>query len=208
MKNRDIKKLIFSSSATVYGNSKSPLSLESTVGQGITNPYGKTKYFIEEILSDYVVSNNEMEIISLRYFNPIGCLSGLQENPKNQPNNIVPVILKTVRENGVFKIFGSDYPTSDGTAIRDYIHVVDLANCHCQAFDKFEKGFQVFNVGTGKGTSVLELINLFEKNGMKVNYSIVDRRPGDLAEVYCIPDSSFIIKRSVEDAVRDIINNF
>jgi UDP-glucose 4-epimerase len=207
MKQKSIKKLVFSSSATVYGNSEPPLSLDSKVGQGITNPYGKTKYFIEEILRDYTISNNDMEIISLRYFNPIGCLSGLQENPKNRPNNIVPVILKALRENGELKIFGNDYPTHDGTAIRDYIHVVDLANCHCQAFDKFQKGFQVFNVGTGKGTSVMELVNLFEKNGMKVKYSIVGRRPGDLAEVYCIPDS-FIIKRNVEDAVKDIINNF
>lgn len=207
MKNKGIKKLVFSSSATVYGNASPPLSLESIVGQGITNPYGKTKYFIEEILRDYSISNPEMEIISLRYFNPVGCLPGLQENPKNRPNNIVPVILKALRENGELKIFGDDYPTPDGTAIRDYIHVVDLANCHCQAFDKFKKGFQVFNVGTGKGTSVMELVNLFEKNGMKVNYSIVGRRPGDLPEVYCIPDD-FIIRRTVDDAVRDIINNF
>jgi UDP-glucose 4-epimerase len=208
MKQKGIKKLVFSSSATVYGNSESPLSLKSSIGNGITNPYGKTKYFIEEILRDYSISNTDMEIISLRYFNPIGCLSGLQENPKNRPNNIVPVILKALRENGELKIFGNDYPTPDGTAIRDYIHVIDLANCHCQAFNKFEKGFQVFNVGTGKGTSVMELVKLFEKNGMKVNYSIAPRRSGDLAEVYCIPDDSFIIKRSVEDAVRDIINNF
>lgn len=207
IKRKGIKNLIFSSSATVYGNSSPPLSLDSNVGQGITNPYGKTKYFIEEILRDYSISNPEMEIISLRYFNPVGCLPGLQENPKNRPNNIVPVILKALRENGELKIFGDDYPTPDGTAIRDYIHVVDLANCHCQAFDKFKKGFQVFNVGTGKGTSVMELVNLFEKNGMKVKYSIVGRRPGDLAEVYCIPDN-FIIRRSVDDAVRDIINSF
>jgi UDP-glucose 4-epimerase len=207
MKQKGIKKLVFSSSATVYGNSEPPLSLESKVGQGITNPYGKTKYFIEEILRDYSISESDMEIICLRYFNPIGCLGKLQENPKNRPNNIVPVILKAIRDKGTLKIFGDDYPTPDGTAIRDYIHVIDLANCHCQAFDKFKKGFQVLNVGTGKGTSVMELVKLFEKNGIKINYEIVGRRPGDLAEVYCIPDD-FIIKRTVDDAVRDIINSF
>lgn len=207
MKKKNVKKLVFSSSATVYGNSESPLSLHSIVGHGITNPYGKTKYFIEEILKDYSISCQDMEIISLRYFNPIGCLPGLQENPKNTPNNIIPVILKNIREKTKLKIFGNDYPTTDGTAIRDYIHVVDLANCHCQAFDKFKKGFQVFNIGTGKGTSVMELVNLFNKFGMKVDYEIVGRRPGDLAEVFCIPDD-FIIKKTVEDAVKDIINNF
>ena len=206
MERKNINKLIFSSSATVYGNAEIPITTRSITGSGIANPYGKTKYFIEEILRDYCVSRKQMQTICLRYFNPIGNLPFLTENPKSKPNNIVPVILRAIKENAVLKVFGNDYKTRDGTAVRDYIHVVDLANCHCQSLDKFKEGFQSFNVGTGKGTSVMELIELFDKNGVSVKYEIVDRRQGDLPEVYCIPDD-FKTTKTVEDAVKDVINS-
>ena len=204
MKEFHCNQLIFSSSATVYGSSKSPLYENSQIGLGITNPYGQTKYMMEQILNDYSKSNKDVNITILRYFNPVGAHpSGLiGENPNNIPSNLMPFILKvSIQNNSNFffdnvykqlKIFGNNYQTIDKTCIRDYIHVVDLANGHISALDNDKKGYHVYNLGTGKGTTVLELIQLFEKtNNVKIPYKFVDRREGDLEEVYCSSDKAF-----------------
>jgi len=204
MKEFHCNQLIFSSSATVYGRSKSPLYENSQIGIGITNPYGQTKYMMEQILNDYSKSNKDVNITILRYFNPVGAHpSGLiGENPNNIPSNLMPFILKvSIQNNSNFffdnvykqlKIFGNNYQTIDKTCIRDYIHVVDLANGHISALDNDKKGYHVYNLGTGKGTTVLELIQLFEKtNNVKIPYKFVDRREGDLEEVYCSSDKAF-----------------
>ena len=195
--------LIFSSSATVYGNTKPPYSETSTVGIGISNPYGKTKYIIEQILTD--IGSSNWNIISLRYFNPIGAhKSGLiGEDPCSIPNNLMPFVLKVAIKNNTnkklndiyktIKIFGNDFDTIDGTGVRDYIHVCDLANGHIKALDRINKlqGYNVFNLGTGHGSSVLQVIDTFKKvNKIKLPYDIVDRRKGDLAVSYCITEKS------------------
>ena len=182
MEQNHCHKLIFSSSATVYGTSSSPLYENSQVGIGITTPYGQTKYMTEQILSDYTKQPNKtIQIIALRYFNPIGAhKSGLiGENPNGVPNNIMPYILKVSLQNNTaifidkiyseLKIFGNNYQTKDKTCIRDYIHVVDLANAHIKAIENLKEGYHVYNIGTGKGTSVLELVRTFEKvNNVKI----------------------------------------
>ena len=185
MKIVNCQKMIFSSSATVYGNTKSPLSEDSTSGIGITNPYGKTKYMIEEILKDYVISNQNFSVICLRYFNPIGAHeSGLiGENPKSIPNNLMPYIQQVISgKRKYLAIFGNDYNTKDGTGIRDYIHVTDLALGHLCALKKIinEKNmFSVYNLGTGKGYSVLEVLKEVENvSNKKIPYRIEDRRKG------------------------------
>jgi UDP-glucose 4-epimerase len=195
--------LIFSSSATVYGNSKSPLNENSQIGIGITNPYGQTKYMMEKILEDYAISNKKSNIIILRYFNPVGAHpSGIiGENPNNIPSNLMPFILKVSIQNNsnIFfdevyeelNIYGNNYQTKDKTCIRDYIHVVDLAKGHISALNHNKEGYYIYNLGTGKGTTVLELIQLFEKtNNVKVPYRFVDRREGDLEEVYCLSNKA------------------
>ena len=193
------KNLIFSSSATVYGNQKSPLREDMKIGNDITNPYGKTKYMIEEILNDYSKSNNNFNIISLRYFNPIGSHpSGLiGEDPNGLPNNLMPYILNVAYKNNIdftmkgydcLSIFGDNYNTKDGTAIRDYIHVADLARAHFLALKKIEQTnkYRYYNIGSGKGTSVLDIINTFKKvNKINLPYQICERRVGDLEEVFC-----------------------
>lgn len=197
----NVTKFIFSSSATVYGNSESPLYETSNTGNNITNPYGKTKYFIEDILKDFSSSNNKIKIISLRYFNPVGCHeSGLiGDDPYNIPNNLMPYIIRVVVKNNIdmkygecynkLKIFGGDYNTEDGTCIRDFIHIYDLVTAHIKSyeyFDKMKENYDVYNVGTGKGTSVLELVETFKKvNKVKLPYEIVSRREGDCESVYC-----------------------
>ena len=199
MREYNCKKLIFSSSATVYGNSISPLSEISNTGIGITNPYGQTKYMMEKILEDYSKSNKEINITILRYFNPVGAHSSglIGENPNNIPSNLMPYILKVSYQNNknIFidkrykelKIFGNNYQTIDKTCIRDYIHVVDLAEGHISALNNNKEGLNIYNLGTGKGTSVLELIKTFEEvNNVKVPYSYSDRREGDLEKVYCM----------------------
>ena len=191
---------IFSSSATVYGNSKSPLFENSQVGIGITNPYGSSKFMIEQILKD--LNHNEFSIINLRYFNPVGAHpSGLiGENPTDIPNNLMPFVLRVAIKNNldpdyedVYKhlnIFGNNYDSDDGTAVRDFIHVVDLAKAHIVALERLiqkknKKNYEVFNLGTGKGNSVLEVINAFEKvTQQKLPYKIVDRREGDIIAAY------------------------
>jgi UDP-glucose 4-epimerase len=186
-----VKNFIFSSSATVYGDSLPPFEETSTVGHGITNPYGRTKYMMEEILRD-VFKSSTMSIILLRYFNPIGAHpSGLLgEIPKGVPNNLFPYLLDVAEKKRMkLHIFGNDYLTNDGTCIRDYIHVMDIAEGHYSAFKLLEtvpdKLFDIFNLGTGKGTSVLELIHTFEEvNNIEIPYEIVDRRPGDVPISY------------------------
>lgn len=191
LKENSVRQLIFSSSATVYGQPEAlPLTETSRVGIGITNPYGRTKYMIEEILNDLLVSDPEWAIISLRYFNPIGAHeSGLiGENPKDIPNNLLPYISQVaVGKLDKLKVFGNDYDTPDGTGVRDYIHVVDLAKGHVAALEQFKASdkVDVFNLGTGKGSSVMDVIQAYEKAcGKTIPYEVVGRRPGDIASYY------------------------
>ncbi|MBQ7897551.1 MAG: UDP-glucose 4-epimerase GalE [Clostridia bacterium] len=188
------KKLIFSSSATVYGEPKSvPISEDFPLST--TNPYGTTKLMIEKIYTDLATSDKEWNITLLRYFNPIGAhKSGLiGENPNGIPNNLMPYIVKVAAgELYQLSVFGNDYPTPDGTGVRDYIHVTDLALGHVASIEKMtEPGVHIFNLGTGKGYSVLEIVNAFEKvNGVKVPYVITARRPGDIPMCYANPDKA------------------
>ena len=190
------KKLIFSSSATVYGdNSEAPFKETAPTGN-CTNPYGWTKYMIEQILFGVAAADKEISIVLLRYFNPIGAHeSGLiGERPNGIPNNLLPYVTQTaigIRDH--LSVFGNDYPTPDGTGVRDYIHVVDLAKGHVAAckFAQNNKGAEVFNLGTGIGYSVLDVIQAFEKaNGVKVKYEISPRRPGDIATCYSDPSKA------------------
>ncbi len=196
MKKHNCKKLVFSSSATVYGKPKRlPITEDSPLHT--TNPYGSTKLMIEMILQDLYVSDNEWGIAILRYFNPIGAhKSGLiGEDPNGIPNNLMPYIVKVAnKELKELSIFGNDYDTKDGTGVRDYIHVVDLANGHIKAIEKVLKdsGVDTYNLGTGKGYSVLEIVNTFKKvNNVDVPYKIVDRRPGDIDACYASIDKAF-----------------
>ncbi len=191
MKKYQVYNLIFSSSATVYGlSSVCPNKESNQIGLGITNPYGKTKYFQEEMLIDLYKSDSRFKIIILRYFNPIGHLNyDLKEEPNGIPNNLFPYIVKVHKEElEKLTIFGSDYDTVDGTCIRDFIHVQDLADSHIACLNHLEtqnKYFSVYNVGTGKGVSVLELITTYEMvNNVKINYVIGARREGDVEKVY------------------------
>jgi UDP-glucose 4-epimerase len=191
MKENSIKQLIFSSSAAVYGQPETlPLTETSRVGVGITNPYGRTKYMIEEILNDLLVSDRRWAITSLRYFNPIGAhVSGLiGEDPNDIPNNLLPYITQVaVGKLDKLKVFGNDYDTPDGTGIRDYIHVVDLAKGHVAALEWFKASdkVDVYNLGTGKGASVMEVLHAFEKTcGKTIPYEIAGQRPGDIASCY------------------------
>ena len=191
MKQYNVFNLIFSSSATVYGNvNVCPYFENDTIGVGITNPYGKTKYFQEEILRDLNISDNKFNIILLRYFNPIGHLNvDFKEEPNGIPNNLFPYIIKVHnKELDELNIFGSDYNTRDGTCVRDFIHVLDLADAHVACLKNIfqcDSKIRVYNVGTGKGVSVLELIKTYEKvNKIKINYMLKNRRPGDIEMVY------------------------
>jgi len=197
-KKYDCKGMIFSSSATVYSpNQQMPLTEESKVGMDLSNPYARTKYFVEEILKDYCKANPIFKCIILRYFNPIGSHSSrtLDENPKGIPQNLMPNILQVLNgddEEQVFNIYGNDYNTPDGTCIRDYIHVEDVANAHAKAIHKLTRMNETdsncitYNIGTGKGTSVLEIITTLEKcTNKKLNYEFKPRRQGDLGVVYC-----------------------
>ena len=194
MRKYGCKKFIFSSSATVYGEpERIPLTEDCKTG-GTTNPYGTTKLFIEQILKDLYTSDNTWDICILRYFNPVGAHeSGLiGEEPKGIPNNLMPYIVRVAAGKlEQLSVFGNDYNTHDGTGVRDYIHVVDLAKGHIKALEKLEKenkGLYIYNLGTGTGYSVLDMVKSFENaTGQKVNYKIVDRRPGDIAECYADP---------------------
>lgn len=218
MRKYHCKKFIFSSSATVYGEpERIPLTEECKTG-GTTNPYGTTKLFIEQILKDIYQSDNEWDICILRYFNPVGSHeSGLiGEEPQGIPNNLMPYIVRVA--NGQLKelsVFGNDYDTPDGTGVRDYIHVVDLAKGHLKALEKIDKegkGLYIYNLGTGTGYSVLDMVKAFEKaTGQKVPYKIVERRAGDIATCYAETKKAkeelgWIAEKSLEDMCRDSWN--
>ena len=212
-----VNKIIFSSSATVYGSTNSGKLDESmTTGVGITNPYGETKHVIEKILKSEVIARPELSVVILRYFNPVGAhVSGLLgEDPNGIPNNLMPVVMR-VAEGKIkeLQVYGDDYDTPDGTCIRDYIHVVDLANGHLAALKATDTpGAKIYNLGSGKGSSVLEIIKAFEEaSGKPLPYRITDRRPGDLAEIFADPSKAkreldWQTELTVADAMRDTIN--
>ena len=215
MQKHNVKKLVFSSSATVYGDPGNPKYVEE-MGRGeTTNPYGTTKAMIEKMLEDLYASDTSWDISILRYFNPVGAHeSGLiGEEPNGIPNNLMPYVMKVAAGKlEILSIFGNDYPTIDGTGVRDYIHVVDLAKGHTAALDKMKKGLSVYNLGSGKGVSVMELVTTFEKvNNIKVNYKIVGRRAGDLPEYYADPTKAlneleWKTEKTLEDICRDSWN--
>ncbi|MBU3188416.1 UDP-glucose 4-epimerase GalE [Clostridium bowmanii] len=206
-----VKKIVFSSSATVYGDNKSPF-VETMMLLPTTNPYGETKAMIERILTDVVKVNPDWSVALLRYFNPVGAhVCGLiGEAPNGIPNNLMPYITKVAKgELKKLRIFGDDYPTLDGTGVRDYIHVMDLAEGHVAALNNLTNGVHIYNLGSGQGTSVLQLVKAFEEaNGIKVPYEIVDRRPGDIATCYADTTKASIelhwtSKRDVVEMCRD-----
>ena len=216
MQKHNVKKFVFSSSATVYGNPAFiPITEDCPKGQ-ITNPYGQTKAMLEQILTDIQTANPDWKVILLRYFNPIGAHhSGLMgEDPKGIPNNLLPYIAKVaVGKLPKLGVFGNDYPTHDGTGVRDYIHVVDLAKGHVKALEKLEKtdpGVLIYNLGTGQGYSVLDVLHAFEKAcGKEIPYEIKPRRAGDIATCYADPSlakkelgwtASFGIEKMCEDS--------
>lgn len=210
----DVKKIIFSSSATVYGEPENvPIDEGTQTGLGITNPYGKTKYMIEEILKDICAADKNFSATILRYFNPVGAHeSGLiGEDPNGRPNNLMPIVMKVAKgEYPELSVYGDDYDTQDGTCIRDYIHVMDLAQGHIAALGKMG-GLKIYNLGTGKGTSVLEMVAAFEKaSGKKLPYKIAPRRVGDLPELYANPEKAkrelgWEAKYTIDDAMRDTL---
>lgn len=194
MREFDVKRLVFSSSATVYGTPER-LPLDEECRLSTTNPYGATKLMIENILRDVYAADKSWHISLLRYFNPVGAHSSglIGEDPKGIPNNLMPFVAQVaVGRLKEVKVFGNDYDTPDGTGVRDYIHVVDLANAHKKALENIDKfGCDAVNVGTGVGYSVLDMIKAFGKAcGRELPYSIVDRRPGDIAACYASPDKA------------------
>ncbi|MCI9233748.1 MAG: UDP-glucose 4-epimerase GalE [Bacilli bacterium] len=215
MKEHNVKSLIFSSSATVYGNPETVPITEQTKTGGTTNPYGTSKLYVEEILKDLYHSDNSWNICIFRYFNPVGAhQSGLiGEEPNGIPANLMPFIAKVAnKELECLNVFGDDYNTKDGTGVRDYIHIVDLAKAHVCGVKKLVKeqsGLFIYNLGTGSGYSVLEMIKAFERvNGVKVPYKVVERRPGDIDE--CYADCSLAEKElnwkatmNIEDMCKD-----
>ncbi len=216
MQEHNVKKIVFSSSATVYGSPKS-VPIREDFELHTTNPYGSTKLMIEDIMRDIFVSDNEWSIALLRYFNPIGAhKSGLiGEDPNGIPNNLMPYIAQVAAGKlECLSVFGNDYNTPDGTGVRDYIHVVDLAQGHIKAVEKVmaSKGVDAYNLGTGTGYSVLDMVDAFEKvNNVKVNHKIVARRPGDIAECYADPAKAKEIlgweaKFGIEEMCRDSWN--
>ena len=192
MEKYDVNNIVFSSSATVYGMPKS-VPITEDFPLSTTNPYGSTKLMLEQILTDAAKANDKLSVTLLRYFNPIGAheSGNMGEDPQGIPNNLLPYVAQVaVGKLEKVHVFGDDYPTPDGTGVRDYIHVVDLAKGHLKALNKIsdETGVYVYNLGTGRGYSVLEVVTAFEKaSGVKVPYKIVDRRPGDLATCYSDP---------------------
>lgn len=216
MQEYGVKKMVFSSSATVYGYpDKVPIKEDFPLKP--VNPYGRTKFMIEEILKDVYEADNTWGISLLRYFNPVGAHpSGrIGEDPNGIPNNLMPYITQVaVGKREKLNVFGGDYPTPDGTGVRDYIHVVDLAKGHLLALEKVirERGVSVYNLGTGRGYSVLEVVKAFAKvNGIKIPYVITDRRPGDIAVCYADTEKAyrelgFKAERNLEDMCRDAWN--
>lgn len=216
MQTHQVEQLVFSSSATVYGTPESlPLTEDSPTGHGVTNPYGQTKFMIEQILRDVSVAHPNMAITLLRYFNPVGAHeSGLiGEDPSGIPNNLLPYVSQVaVGKLESVGVFGNDYDTPDGTGVRDYIHVVDLAKGHVAAIEHLQSGTHIYNLGTGKGVSVLEIIQAFsEAAGKTIPYEMKPRRPGDIASCYTNPakaqqelgwSAQFDIARACEDSWR------
>ncbi|MDD6237437.1 MAG: UDP-glucose 4-epimerase GalE [Clostridiales bacterium] len=216
MQAHNVKKMVFSSSATVYGTPKT-VPIDETFPLSTTNPYGSTKLMIEQILRDIYTADHDWSIALLRYFNPIGAhKSGLiGEDPNGIPNNLMPYIAQVaIGKLECLGVFGNDYPTHDGTGVRDYIHVVDLSLGHLKALAKIrkDKGVDAYNLGTGKGYSVLDVVAAFEKaSGRKVKYQIKPRRPGDIAECYANPEKAKKIlgweaKYGIEEMCRDSWN--
>ena len=217
MQEYGVKNIVFSSSATVYGEQASPCYTETMqTGGSLVNPYGRTKYFIEEILKDVCKSDPEFHATILRYFNPIGAHSSglIGENPNGRPNNLMPIVMKVATgEIPELSIYGNDYPTKDGTCMRDYIHVVDLAKGHVAALRKSgEEQIHIYNLGTGKATSVLEIVKAFtQASGRPLPHKVVERRAGDLAEFYADPTKAeqeldWKVKFTMQDAMKDTIN--
>lgn len=214
MRNNGCKKIVFSSSATVYGmNNVSPLTEDMEVG-GVTNPYGRTKYMIECILEDLIVSDDEWSVCLLRYFNPIGAhKSGtMGEDPNGIPNNLMPYITQVaIGKLDHLGVYGDDYDTPDGTGVRDYIHVVDLALGHVKAVEKVRSctGLNIYNLGTGHGYSVLDVVKAFEKaSGVEIKYEIMPRRAGDIATCYSDPSKAlkelgWKAERGIEEMCED-----
>ena len=216
MQKHGAKRIVFSSSATVYGKPES-VPIREDFPLSTTNPYGETKLMIERILKDLFVSDNEWSISILRYFNPIGAhKSGLiGEDPKGIPNNLLPYITQVASgKREYLSVFGNDYNTHDGTGVRDYIHVVDLAKAHLKALERTKsvKGVEYFNIGTGVGYSVLDIVNAYEKaTGINIKYVIAPRRPGDIDECYADPKKAYEIlgwraEYNIEDMCRDSNN--
>lgn len=213
MNKYNVKKLVFSSSATVYGNQKI-LPIKETASLSTTNPYGSTKLFIEYMLDDIYKSDNEWSIIKLRYFNPVGAHDSglLGEDPNGIPNNLMPYVSKVAtHELPYLNVFGDDYPTKDGTGVRDYIHVVDLAKGHIKALEYIDKskGSISVNLGTGIGYSVLDIIKSYEKvNNVKIPYKIAPRRDGDIAECYAdASKASELLNWSAEKNLDDMVKS-
>ena len=216
MKKYGVNKIVFSSSATVYGDQGvAELTEDMQTGVGITNPYGETKHVIEEILKDVAEADQKFEATILRYFNPVGAhKSGLiGEDPNDIPNNLMPIIMKvSTGEIKELSVYGDDYDTPDGTGMRDYIHVVDLAKGHVAAIEKMKPGISIYNLGTGKATSVLEMVAAFEKaSGEKLPYKIAGRRAGDLPKIFANPKKAkkelgWETELTIENAMDDTIN--
>lgn len=217
MKEFGINKMVFSSSATVYGSPKT-VPITEDMPLSTTNPYGTTKLMIEQILTDISRANKDFKAAILRYFNPIGAHESgiIGEDPNGIPNNLMPYISRVASGKlQCLSVFGNDYPTHDGTGVRDYIHVVDLAKGHLKALERLAKddtGIFIYNLGTGNGYSVLDIVKAFEKeNGVAIKYKIVDRRPGDIAECYANPSKAlrelqWRAEKKLEDMVRDAWN--
>lgn len=216
MKSNKVYNLVFSSSATVYGDPES-VPIKETQRLLATNPYGRTKLFIEEILRDVYRSENKFNVALLRYFNPVGAHSSglIGENPNGIPNNLVPYITQVaIGKLEYLSVFGNDYPTPDGTGVRDYIHVTDLAIGHVLALKKLQQnvGLVTYNLGTGKGYSVLDIVHAFNKViGRELPYKIVERRPGDIAECYSDPslaekEIGFVAKKDLFEMLKDSWN--
>ncbi|XP_070396632.1 UDP-glucose 4-epimerase [Dermacentor albipictus] len=220
MRSHDVKKIVFSSSCTVYGVPQYlPIDENHPTGQSCTNPYGRTKYFIEEMLKDLSASEKGWSIVLLRYFNPVGAHESgyIGEDPQGVPNNLMPYVSQVaIGRRPELSVFGNDFDTRDGTGVRDYVHVVDLAKGHVATLEKVMAGeihgCKPFNLGTGQGSTVLEVIAAFEQaSGTKIPYKIVDRRQGDVAELYAIPDRAeaelgWKAEKSLYDMCKDMWN--
>ena len=216
MREHSVKKIIFSSSATVYGVQDSPEYIETmTTGGNLSNPYGRTKYFIEEILKDSCVADPDFQVALLRYFNPIGAHpSGLLgEDPNGIPNNLMPIVMQVARgQREKLGVYGDDYPTEDGTCRRDYIHVVDLAKGHMAMLSHMKPGVSIYNLGSGKPSSVKEIIDAFNRaSGRELPYEVVGRRAGDLPEFWANPEKAkaelnWQTELTIDDAMRDTLN--